>query len=298
MNELQIDYFLAVARNLSFTKTAEEMYVSQPAISRQISHMESELGFVLFDRSKKSTQLTAAGKLFFDFFADYKQNMQRTKEQAYKLTNEQVGSIRLACLEGWNNVSCIPQALNNFRENFRNMDITLSSYGFKGLLKALGADKVDIILSLEGTPEDYDDIMTKTVTTVPKKIIYSKHHSFAGRQNLSPKDFRDEKFFIPVPEESKYAESKIRAYCRTQGFAPNVEKVANIESMLINVQNGFGFAIVDDWTIASSGGDFMSVDLGLTDDVILAWKESNLNPAIGVLVSEMLFILNNAQPNE
>jgi DNA-binding transcriptional LysR family regulator len=292
MNELQIDYFLAVARNLSFTKTADEMYVSQPAISRQIAHLEGELGFVLFDRSKKSTQLTAAGKLFFDFFAEYKQNMQRTKEMAYKATNEQVGSIRMACLEGWNNVSFIPDALNNFKSNFKNMDIELSSYGFKGLLKALGADKVDIILALEGTSEDYDDIMTKTVTTLPKKIIYSDRHRFANRVNLTPKDFRDEKFFIPVPEESKYAESRIRSYCRGQGFVPNVEKVANIESMLINVRNGFGVAIVDDWTIASAGGEFKSVDMGITDDVILAWKETNMNPAIGVLVSEMLFILN------
>ncbi len=292
MNELQIDYFLAVARNLSFTKTADEMYVSQPAISRQIAHLEGELGFVLFDRSKKSTQLTAAGKLFFDFFADFKQNMQRTKDMAYKATNEQVGSIRMACLEGWNNVSFIPDALNNFKSNFKNMDIELSSYGFKGLLKALGADKVDIILALEGTSEDYDDIMTKTVTTLPKKIIYSDRHRFANRVNLTPKDFRDEKFFIPVPEESKYAESRIRSYCRGQGFVPNVEKVANIESMLINVRNGFGVAIVDDWTIASAGGEFKSVDMGITDDVILAWKETNMNPAIGVLVSEMLFILN------
>ena len=63
MNDLQIDYFIAVARNLSFTKTAEEMYVSQPAISRQISHLEEELGYPLFDRSKKTTQLTPAGEI-------------------------------------------------------------------------------------------------------------------------------------------------------------------------------------------------------------------------------------------
>ncbi|WP_303857343.1 LysR family transcriptional regulator [Aminicella lysinilytica] len=293
MNELQIDYFLAVARNLSFTKTADEMYVSQPAISRQISHLEGELGFVLFDRSKKSTQLTAAGKLYYDFFSEFKQNMQKTRDMAYKSTNEQVGSIRIACLEGWNNVTCIPEALNNFKSNFKNMDIELSSYGFKGLLKALGADKVDVILSLEGTLEDYDDIMRKTVTKVPKKIIFSKMHRFANRVNLSPKDFKDEKFFIPVPEESKYAESRIKSYCRNQGFVPNIEMAANIESMILNVRNGLGVAIMDDWTIASAGGEFLSVDLGMTDDVILAWKETNLNPAIGVLVSEMLFILND-----
>lgn len=292
MNELQIDYFLAVARNLSFTKTADEMYVSQPAISRQISHLEGELGFVLFDRSKKSTQLTAAGKLYYEFFSKYKQEMLRTKEQAHRVTNEQIGSIRIACLEGWNNISVIPDALNNFRNNFKNMDIELSSYGFKGLLKALGADKVDVILSLEGTLEDYEDIMRKTVTKVPKKIVFSDRHRFANRVSLTPKDFKDEKFFIPVPEESKYAEGKIKSYCRSQGFVPNIEMVANIESMLLNVRNGLGVAIMDDWTISSAGGDFKSVDLGITDDVILAWKETNMNPAIGVLVSEMLFILN------
>ena len=43
MNDLQIDYFMAVATNLSFTKTSEEMFVSQPAISRQISQLEKSL---------------------------------------------------------------------------------------------------------------------------------------------------------------------------------------------------------------------------------------------------------------
>ena len=53
MNQLQIEYFLAVARNRSFTRTAQELYVTQPAISRQISSLEAELGFTLFDRTSK-----------------------------------------------------------------------------------------------------------------------------------------------------------------------------------------------------------------------------------------------------
>jgi len=48
MNDLEIDYFMAVATNLSFTKTSEELYVSQPAISRQIASLEKELGVTLF----------------------------------------------------------------------------------------------------------------------------------------------------------------------------------------------------------------------------------------------------------
>jgi len=291
MNDLQIDYFIAVARNLSFTKTAEEMYVSQPAISRQISHLEEELGYPLFDRSKKTTQLTPAGGLFYDFFVKYKQELIYAKDRASKLAHEQVGSIRLACLDGWNGVEAVPEALSNFHENFKNVDVTLSSYGFKGLLKALGSDKVDIILTLDGMLEDYGDIMIKKIYSLPKKIIYSKHHRLAGYANMAPKDFREEKFFVPCADESTDAESKVKSYMHAYGVEPKLVKVDNIESMLINVQNGLGVAVVDDWTLKSAGGELMSVELGMMDDVVLAWKETNLNPAIGVLVSEMIFIL-------
>ena len=64
MNDLQIDCFLAVARNLSFTKAASELYISQPAVSRQIAALEDKLGFVLFDRSKRNIKLTKSVNYF------------------------------------------------------------------------------------------------------------------------------------------------------------------------------------------------------------------------------------------
>ena len=70
MNDLQIDYFMAVATNLSFTKTSEELFVSQPAISKQISLMEKELGVKLFIRNNKKTTLTKAGELYYEFVRD------------------------------------------------------------------------------------------------------------------------------------------------------------------------------------------------------------------------------------
>lgn len=55
MNDLQIDYFMAVATNSSFTKTSEELFVSQPAISKQIALLERELGVKLFIRNNRRT---------------------------------------------------------------------------------------------------------------------------------------------------------------------------------------------------------------------------------------------------
>lgn len=292
MNDLQIEYFLTVARNLSFTKTAEEMYVSQPAISRHISNLEAELGFTLFDRSCKTTKLTPAGGVFYDFFCEQRRQLARARALAGKLTDAQAGNVRLACLSVWKNVKAIPRTLQEFQKQFQNVEISLSSYGFKGLLKALGSDKVDVILALEGTTDEYPDIITKNITKVPMKLIYSTNHRLAGKENLTPADFKDEKFFVPTGEEAVSAENNNRRYCRAFGFVPNQVKVDNIESMLFNVQNGFGVAITDAWALASGGEDFLSVDLKQTCDVVLAWKEANSNPSIAALVSDMISAFN------
>lgn len=62
MTSLQVQYFLQVAESMSFSKAAEELYVSQPSVSRQVQLLEQELGFSLFDRSsKRNLAMTPAG---------------------------------------------------------------------------------------------------------------------------------------------------------------------------------------------------------------------------------------------
>jgi len=65
----QIQYFLMAAEKMSFTETAKVMYVSQPAVSRQISLLEEEIGLELFRRNKSTLQLTGAGERLAAFFS-------------------------------------------------------------------------------------------------------------------------------------------------------------------------------------------------------------------------------------
>ena len=92
MNDLQINYFLAAARNLSFSRAAQELFVSQPAISRQILALEQELGCPLFVRMNKSISLTSNGEMFYDFFERYHTELYELKLRA-KLSMENKNRI-------------------------------------------------------------------------------------------------------------------------------------------------------------------------------------------------------------
>ena len=61
----QLNYFIAISDAKSFTRAAEKLYVSQPALTGQINTLENELGMKLFDRTNKSVQLTPAGEVFY-----------------------------------------------------------------------------------------------------------------------------------------------------------------------------------------------------------------------------------------
>ena len=65
MNLKQFEYFIKIAENKNFTRTAEEMFISQPALSQQIRSLEEEFGFSLFYRTNKLVELTPAGEYFY-----------------------------------------------------------------------------------------------------------------------------------------------------------------------------------------------------------------------------------------
>lgn len=59
----QLEYFMVIARNLSFTRASNEIYISQPALSRSIASLEKKLGVPLFVRDRHSVSLTPAGEV-------------------------------------------------------------------------------------------------------------------------------------------------------------------------------------------------------------------------------------------
>ena len=281
MNDLQIDYFMAVATNLSFTKTAEELYVSQPAISRQISLLEKELGTKLFRRNNQKTELTESGKLYFDLFGKYKAELINTKLLASQIDGLNKNVIRVGFLEGWDLSGIVPEMIKRYKDKYPDSEVIINCCGVKEITTSLLTDSMDIAVTMKNSVEKHLGLEAKNVAEVGKILIYSANNSHAGKDDLTLGDFRDETFLAPWEIVDKMIIEATAAYTRPYGFVPDIRFLKNHESTITCVRNDMGVMIADEWVWAKNADDLRWIPIN-SDDIIatVRMKHKDSEPII------------------
>ena len=291
MNDLQIDYFMAVATNLSFTKTSEEMFVSQPAISRQISQLEKELGARLFKRNNQRTELTEVGKLYFDLFSRYKADLINTKIEADRILGKKKDIIRIGFLEGWDLFNIIPKMIARFNYEYPDTEVVINCCGVKELTTSLLNDSLDLIVTMNNSVTMFREFECTDVAEIGKVLIYSASHPLAGKSSLTLRDFRDDIFIAPWQIVDKMIIEAITSYTRPYGFIPKLRFVKNHESTITCVRNNMGVAIVDEWVWAKGAEDIRWIPFRAKDIVSIARmsaRESEQNNLMEKILSEVI----------
>ncbi len=281
MNDLQIDYFMAVATNLSFTKTAEELYVSQPAISRQISLLEKELGTKLFRRNNQKPELTESGKLYFDLFGKYKAELINTKLLASQIDGLNKNVIRVGFLEGWDLTGIVPEMIRRYKEKYPDSEVIINCCGVKEITTSLLTDSMDIAVTMKNSVEKHLGLEAKNVAEVGKILIFSAKNSHAGKEDLTLGDFRDETFLAPWEIVDKMIIEATAAYTRPYGFVPDIRFLKNHESTITCVRNDMGVMIADEWVWAKNADDLRWIPIN-SDDIIatVRMKHKDSEPII------------------
>ena len=132
MNQRQIESFLAVAETGNFTRAAERLYISQPAVSKQVLSLEEELGFLLLIREyHKDVQLTEAGKLYYDFFHKVMGEYKAVYEQAQQYRKKVRGTVRLGILTGWKIQDKLQNILEQMKQNYPEIEVRMSFACFR-----------------------------------------------------------------------------------------------------------------------------------------------------------------------
>lgn len=288
LNDLQIEYFLTVAETLNFTKSAEKLYVTQSAVSRQIAAIENELGVVLFDRTYKKIELTEAGQLFRDFFIEQRKNFQHVLDRALLTNQNRIGMVKVGYLEGWDLSPVIVDIIHRFTDTYPNVEVVLACMSGKELISALRHEHVDLIIGVRRALDHYKGISVEDYHRIPRVLLFRGQADQRVSDGLSLADFRDSAFFTAAEEEDR---DVILQCCSACGFTPKILEVPNRESVVACVQSGMGVAICDGWSRALYNPNlaFFRLDRQFDLMVATAMNDARKNKEAVILANELSY---------
>ncbi len=143
MIDTRLKVFKSVATQLSFTKAAYELFISQPAISKHIQELEKEYGVRLFDRIGNRIQLTQAGQLLLDHACKILGDYQSLDYEMKRLTKKSEGELRLGASTTISQY-VLPETVAEFRKKYQNIRLTLLSGNSHEIEEALESGRIDM----------------------------------------------------------------------------------------------------------------------------------------------------------
>lgn len=289
---LQINYFLAVAKHLSFTEAAKRLYTSQPSLSRQIAQMEDKLGVSLFYRTKRDVRLTSAGVVLFNEIGGVMKQIEDSFKKCMELSLDENSCLKIGFHEAMDTGIYLYELIQKFQKEHEQVEIVFEKHSFRNLRKRLDNDKLDIVFTLSFEVDRSDDIIWNNVYKQNSCILMSKKHELANSESLKFDDLINETFVLLNREESPNAFDGILNKCKKSGFTPKkVIQMPNVESLILSVESGLGVAVIDQNIRIYRRENFKLFEI--EDDpvsVVMAWRKSNLNPAVSLINN---YILNH-----
>lgn len=190
----QLEYFVAVAADLNFSRAAERIHVVQSALSASVSRLEKELGVELFDRSKRQIALTPAGEVFLQHARDVMHTAARARSSVEDHRGQLTGTVTLGTLMSWGALD-LPAALEEFRRLHPLVTVRLrqSLTGSAGHLDAIANGQMDLALVSVPSPPS-EQIALLKLTQEPMVLLCEATHELARHRRVRLTDLAGQDF--------------------------------------------------------------------------------------------------------
>lgn len=143
MSDFRLKVFQAVAKNLSFTKASQELFVSQPAITKHVQELEATYRTRLFDRQGSRISLTESGKLLLEHCERILEEYKRLEYEMHLLHNEYTGELRLGASTTIAQY-VLPAMLGGFIGKFPKVSLSLMNGNSREIEAALQEHRIDL----------------------------------------------------------------------------------------------------------------------------------------------------------
>ena len=211
-------YVYEVYKERSFTKAAQNLYISQPSLSARIKKIEEIIGEPLFDRSTTPLQLTEVGKVYIEAAEEITQIEQRVENYINDLAGLKTGNLAVGASTLFA-AYVVPSLITQFNQKFPDVHIQLIEGNTAELEEMLGSNALDFVID----NYHYDSILYNKELYCEENILLAVPKHFAvneelGMYQLSYKNIKNKNYL-----NQKYP-------CRNVGFKPNIVLEFNQQS--------------------------------------------------------------------
>ena len=245
MDSRQLEYFVAVAEELSFTRAAQRVSAVQSTVSAAIKALESDLRTTLFDRSTRSVTLSAAGAAFLPEAKAALDQLERARSVVQEASAGLRGSLRIGTMTSIGAVD-LPGLLGAFHRRYPLVDlqVSVSTTGSTGLADDVRHGRKD--LALLGLPEsDLGGLDVRRVSECPYIALLPVQHRFAGRDGVAIAELVGEGF-VDTPRGFGNRLTVDRAFDGIGAPRRVVIEVSDLRQVPEYVRAGLGIAVVPD----------------------------------------------------
>ena len=244
MNIRQIEYFLEIAKCQNISDAAENLFITQPTLGRQMSAMESELNMQLFIRSNKGMKLTPAGIVMYREFQDLIDHYKRTVRKGEMASRGYSGTLKIGVLGGLEIGGNVQEMMLHMAEKYPNIRQELKSCSHGEMVHALNRGELDMCISLDLAFAKMRNIRYINIGECDPALIMSRHHPLAEREKICYRDLKEEELVVLKDRDCPAGENLIVEDCRQYGnFYPRFFYADTMEDAILWVKSGLKCAI-------------------------------------------------------
>lgn len=277
MKLAQMEYFLAAAQELNFTAAARRLYISQPALSKQIVVLEQELGVKLFTRNSRKVALTAAGLQLQRDLHNVLDQLEQAKQRAIGIGKRERLKLSIGCFDGAVTDDFLPLILNSLHGSVPGIQVTLSRNTFRENRTALRHGEIDVLLTLSTEASFGEEYEVRKILCRRGALTYSVKSPLARKSVPEIGDFLDEQLLVIKRSEAPDLYLNTVSEVMALGIScPKVQEVDNFATLAAYLELGAGYAILTDLA-AEKDPDLRCVvpENRIQHWVVAVWKKNH-----------------------
>lgn len=273
----QLEYFVAVVEEKSFTKAARRERVAQPAVSAQIQRLERLVGQPLFTRSSRDVRLTQFGDALLPHAKAALAAVRNAQSAVDEVANLVRGGVAIGTVTS--HPVDVAALMADFHSDYPAVEITLSADSSDVLLAKLDDGRLDVAIVSIGVDEEPMGMDYAVITDEALEATVTAKHPLARRKSVSLKDLCEFPL-ISLPAGTGLR-SQLDSACATAGLQPRIAFEASSPRELAELaRHGLGVAILpESMSRSSSGLHALRLAPNLRGRLVWAWRRDLTSPA-------------------